>query len=173
MKTQSRAKREWEPKARGNPHSFPDKGLDEIFGELPRLEENRHEFCGSSLVSNASACQDGAPAIDDPSSARHRFKEELKVELESFVLSISILLEVLGTVSVVASMMLQGSKWAGLVDVTLIGCLGGLGSVTMIGAMLRLFCGLVAGIFVVAMGLAVAYLADWGGDDSFRPLTDP
>lgn len=95
------------------------------------------------------------------------------MELESFVLSVSILLEILGTVSVIASMFLQGSRWSGLVDVSLIGCLGALGSVTMIGAMLRLLCGLVAGIFVVAMGLAVAYLADWGDDDSFRPLTDP
>lgn len=95
------------------------------------------------------------------------------MELEDFVLSISILLEVLGTLSVFALMMLQGSRWCSLVDVTLIGCLGGLGSVTLIGAMLRLFCGLVAGIFVVAMGLAVAYLTDWGPDEPFRPLTDP
>jgi hypothetical protein len=95
------------------------------------------------------------------------------VELESFVLSISILLEILGTISVVASSCLQGSRWSGIVDVSLIGCLGALGSVTMIGAMLRLMCGLVAGIFVVAMGLAVAYLADWSHDDSIHPLTDP
>lgn len=82
------------------------------------------------------------------------------MELETFILTLSILLEVLGAISVAICLWGGRRHQAGSAHVMLIGCVCGLGSVTMIGAMLKLFCGLIAGVAVVVMGLAVVYLVD-------------
>lgn len=82
------------------------------------------------------------------------------MELESFIWTLSVLLELVGLLSVLAATLSRRSRWGGAAEVILIGCLCGLGSVTMISAMLRLMCGLIAGFSVVAMGLAVIFLSD-------------
>jgi hypothetical protein len=82
------------------------------------------------------------------------------VELESFVLTLSIVLEALGVASLVGCTACRRTRWISLAEIALVGCVCALGSVTMLGALLRLYCGLVSGLFVVGLGLAVIVLTD-------------
>ncbi len=88
------------------------------------------------------------------------------MELESFVLMLSVLLEIAGAGSILACSTFRRTRWASMSEITLIGCVCALGSVTIIGAMLRLFCGLVSGMVVVAMGVAAIYLTDHHSEDN-------
>ena len=95
------------------------------------------------------------------------------MELESFILMLSVLLEIAGAASILACTTCRKTRWASTSEITLIGCVCALGSVTIIGAMLRLFCGLVAGIVVVAMGVAAIYLTDHHTEENpLGPLAD-
>lgn len=81
------------------------------------------------------------------------------MELETFVFSLSVVLELLGA-ACIATAAVSRRRYAVHAEIGLIGCLCGLGSVTILGAVLRMACGLVSGAAVVAMALAVIHLAD-------------
>lgn len=87
------------------------------------------------------------------------------VELESFVFGVSLLLEIIAAASVAAGVFLRSTRWAMNAEVVLIGCLCGLGSVTVIGAMLRMAAGLVSGIAFVLVGVAVIALSERGMEE--------
>lgn len=82
------------------------------------------------------------------------------MELESFIFTVSVLLELVGAASVLVCSCTSRGRSSGAAEVVLIGCVCGLGSVTIISAMLHLFCGLISGGAVVLMGLAVIFLSE-------------
>lgn len=101
------------------------------------------------------------------------FKEEPAVELESFILMLSVLLEIAGAGSILICTTCRRTRWAGSSEIALIGCVCALGSVTIISAMLRLFCGLISGIVVVAMGVVAIYLTDHHPEvNPFGPMAE-
>lgn len=96
------------------------------------------------------------------------------MELESFVFSLSILLELIAAASVAAGVLSRNTRWALNAEVVLIGCLCGLGSVTVLGAMLRMSAGLVSGIAFVLVGVAVLVLSDRGiEEEPLMPRRSP
>ena len=88
------------------------------------------------------------------------------MELESFIFTLSIFLEILGGASIIACTSGKRCRNSGAAEIVLIGCVCGLGSVTIVGAMLHLFCGLIAGVAVVVMGVAVVFLAERSEDEN-------
>jgi hypothetical protein len=96
----------------------------------------------------------------DRPGTKVRSGRNIMVELEGFVLVLSIVLEALGVASIVGCTACRRTRWVGTAEVALVGCVCALGSVTMLGAMLHLYCGLVSGLFVVGLGLAAILLTD-------------
>lgn len=82
------------------------------------------------------------------------------MELETFVFSLSVVLELIGAACIATAAFSRGRWYAVHAEIGLIGCICGLGSVTILGAVLRMACGLVSGGAVVLMALAVIHLAD-------------
>jgi len=131
-----------------------------------------HGFCKRIKVSDGS--DSPTPPFEWIAAKIVRtFKEELAVELESFILMLSVLLEIAGAGSIIVCTTFRRTRWAGSSEIALIGCVCALGSVTIISAMLRLFCGLISGIVVVAMGVAAIYLTDHHAEENpFGPMAE-
>lgn len=88
------------------------------------------------------------------------------MEIESFVFMLSIVLELIGAACVLACASTRKRRRSTNAEIGMIGCLCGLGAVTIVGAVLHMACGLVSGLAVMAIGLAVIFLAEGHAEEN-------
>ena len=88
------------------------------------------------------------------------------MELETFVFGLSIALQAVGLASVIACSLTRCPRRAMNAEIVMIGCLCGLGSATILGAILHHPAGLMSGVALVFVGVALIFLIERHTDEN-------